>query len=115
MSAFIYSVQVSSIVLFSFIGINVSWRQQSYTFFENESAEVEMNSSILFQYVKSIPTISRQINPVFSANHPSLSNYKSVGIGRSTVEFSGVEYEVAFAGITVTFGIYSFNCHSLYI
>ena len=76
----------------------MSWRQPSYTFYENETAKVELNASTPFPHQKSIPTMARQIDSVFARNHPSLFNFRSSGIGRSTVEFSGVPYEVATEG-----------------
>lgn len=62
-------------------------------------AEVELNASDPFPGVRAIPTMARQIDSVFTANHPSLSKFTSEGIGRATVIFSGVKYEVAFAGL----------------
>ena len=76
----------------------MSWRQLNYTFCENETARVELNASDQFSFQKGIPTMTRQIDAVFTRNHPSLSNFTSVGIGRSTVEFSGVQYQVAIEG-----------------
>ena len=76
----------------------MSWRQLNYTFCENETAEVELNASALFSVQTGIPTMTRQIDSVFARSNPSLSNFRSVGIGRSTVEFSGVTYQVALEG-----------------
>ena len=61
-------------------------------------AEVELNASDPFPGVRAIATMARQIDSVFTANHPSLSKFTSIGIGRATVIFSGVKYEVATEG-----------------
>jgi hypothetical protein len=76
----------------------VSWRQLNYTFCENETAIVELNASTPFTGRQSIPTMTRQIDGVFARLHPNLSNFRPIGIGLSTVDFSGVTYRVANEG-----------------